>query len=83
VRVIETPATRLTLAEWRAIVEARGSYQRMWGGGDRESESIKEDSFDGRGQSSMFYGTTHYIGSIATPGRPDTARHHAGGGAQT
>jgi hypothetical protein len=71
VKVIEAPATRLTSAEWDAIVEARRSYQRMWGGGDREAQSIKEDSFDGRGQSAMFYRTTHYIGSIATPGRPD------------
>jgi hypothetical protein len=68
--VLQSPGSCLTNSEWRNIVNARQSYHRMWGG-DEHFKSIKEDPFDGRDQSSASYHTTHYIGSIATPGKPD------------
>ena len=70
VTVVESPAPALTDTEWSTILDARTAYQRMWGGG-RQFQSLKEDPFDGRGAFARAYSTTHYIGSMATPGKPD------------
>src|SRR5215470_18592116 len=63
------PAPQLTPCDWRTIVAARGSYQ-MWSG-EELIESISEDPFDGRAHYADTYTTTHYIGTISTPGKLD------------
>lgn len=68
--VLGAPASRLTPEEWQCIGAARESYRHMWGGSHQLAE-VQEDPFDGRGEFAGVYQTTHYIATVATPGKTD------------